>query len=160
MKEEVESWSLRPATPQDVAALEKIENEVQKTPWSKPNLEGEVENPASHFLLATDDETDSVILGYIVFRILGDHTHLINIAVAMPFRGLGIARKMIQKMVDESLKMDVVRIVLEVRKSNEAALQLYQQCKFNITRLNKNFYSDGEDAYVLELLLQGSSEGF
>jgi ribosomal-protein-alanine N-acetyltransferase len=42
-------------------------------------------------------------------------------------------------------------MVLEVRKSNLPAIQLYQSLQFVITHVRKSFYSDGEDAYQMAL---------
>jgi ribosomal protein S18 acetylase RimI-like enzyme len=42
-----------------------------------------------------------------------------------------------------------------VRKSNQAAIQLYHSAQFVITHVRKGFYSNGEDAYHMSLALQG-----
>lgn len=39
---------------------------------------------------------------------------------------------------------------LEVRQSNTAAIQLYSKLGFNKTELAEGYYTDGEDAIVME----------
>jgi ribosomal-protein-alanine N-acetyltransferase len=43
--------------------------------------------------------------------------------------------------------------MLEVRKGNTAAVNLYQKQGFSISAVRRGFYSDGEDAYFMELSL-------
>lgn len=44
-------------------------------------------------------------------------------------------------------------MTLEVRASNEAALNLYQKMGFIQVNVSKNYYPDGEDAIVMTLAL-------
>jgi ribosomal-protein-alanine N-acetyltransferase len=146
-------WSPRPATVDDVAHLTQIESRVHVAPWTHDHFAAELAKPYSHILVLSDDETDSVIAGYAVFWTLGDESQLLNIAVDLEYRGRGVAQWLMQVMKREALKMGLKRIFLEVRKSNAAAISLYQKQGFVITQTRKNFYSNGEDAYVMNLPL-------
>lgn len=44
-------------------------------------------------------------------------------------------------------------MTLEVRASNEAALNLYQKMGFIQVNVSKSYYPDGEDAIVMTLAL-------
>lgn len=147
--------SLRPATADDLAAVMEVEAKVHLAPWTRDHFEAELGKPYSQTLLLTDDETDSQILGYIVFWILMDETQILNVAVDLPYRGLGYAQKLVRQVIQLALKQGAKRVILEVRKSNTPAIQLYQKVGFAITQLRRGGYSNGEDAYLMTLPLDG-----
>jgi len=146
--------SLRPATLDDVPALLELEKKVHVSPWAEENIKFELSKPYSHFLVMTDDETDSTIQGYIVYWVLYEDCQVLNLVVDLPFRGLGLAKKMIRQAAQTALSKGIKKVTLEVRKSNTSAIQLYQGLKFVITHVKKGFYSNGEDAYQMVLLLE------
>lgn len=144
-------FSLRPATIEDIPRVLQIENQVHLAPWSEENFNAEVLKPYSHFFLLTDDETDSIIAGYIVFWLMFDECQILNLAIDLPYRGLGLAKQMIRKAFVITSNKNISRIVLDVRKSNVPAIQLYQSLGFTIGYIRKSFYSNGEDAYQMTL---------
>jgi [ribosomal protein S18]-alanine N-acetyltransferase len=144
-------FSLRPATADDIPGILKIEQQVHVAPWSEKQFQEELTKPYSQFLLLTDDETDTVIAGYIVCWMMFDECQILNVAVDLPYRGLGLAKGMITKMVVLANQKGVKKMVLEVRKSNLPAIQLYQSLHFVITHIRKGFYTNGEDAYQMIL---------
>lgn len=48
---------------------------------------------------------------------------------------------------------------LEVRASNEAAQQLYRSMGFETAGVKKQYYKNGEDALVMQLLLAQGRQG-
>lgn len=153
-------FSMRPATSDDLRPLMEIEQKIHVSPWTQVGFEGELQKPYSHVYLLSDDETDSQIAGYIVFWLMFDECQILNVGVDLPYRGLGLAKKMIREAVKLALKKGIRRAVLDVRKSNMAAIQLYQGLGFNICQIRKQFYSNGEDAYQMKLDLEGEQIEF
>ena len=151
-----QNFSPRPAGQDDVSELVRIENRVHSSPWDEAHFSAELEKPYSRILVMTDDETDSVIAGYVVFWLMFDEAQILNIAVDLPYRGLGLARALIRQVVSQALKKDIRKLLLDVRKSNQAAIALYQSMRFSIAQVRKGFYSDGEDAYTMVLELDDS----
>jgi ribosomal-protein-alanine N-acetyltransferase len=152
--------SLRPATPDDLDALVALEARVHPAPWTKSNFEGEWEKPYSRTWLLTDDDTDSEILGYVVFWQMDETVEILNIAVDFPYRGLGFAKRILQHVIREGLRENAKRLILDVRKSNLPAVALYQKSGMAITQVRKGFYSNGEDAYHFALELEGARTDF
>ena len=157
----IENYSIRPATEDDIVKILEIESKAHLAPWTETHFKEELEKPYSHFLVMTDDETDEIIAGYIVFWIMGSGgdgaCEILNVAVDFPFRGKGMAKKLVQTAVASAVKEGAKRMVLDVRKSNMPAIQLYQTLKFTITQVRRSFYSNGEDAYGMTLYLDESS---
>lgn len=149
-------FSPREASVDDLPELVRIESAVHIAPWSDAGFKGELDKPFSHTLVMTDEETDAIVGGYLVFWEMGEEFHILNVAVDLPYRGIGLAQKLIRKVIDLGLRKGAKRVVLDVRKSNSAAIQLYQKLGFTIQTVRKAFYSNGEDAYgmVLDLTVE------
>lgn len=146
-------WSFRPATPEDLPELVKIEETSHPAPWSLQNFQAELEKPFSHVLVLTDDETDAIIAGYAVFWLINEECQILNLAVDTPFRRKGLGKLILQQIVRQAERHKMKQITLEVRKSNMPAIQLYQNNHFLTTHVRKEFYSNGEDAYHMVLNL-------
>lgn len=146
--------SLRPATPDDLPLLAEIEKKVHVAPWNEDHFRAELDKPYSHTLVLTDDETDSVIMAYLVFWLMGEECQILNVAVDTPYRGMGFGFKLVRAAIQAATYKGAEKATLEVRKSNAAAIQLYQKAGFSITQLRKHFYTDGEDAYQMHLPLK------
>lgn len=152
--------SIRFATPDDLDRLAAVELRVHLAPWSAGNFSGEWEKPYSTTWVITDDETDSEIFAYAVFWFMDDSIEILNIAVDLPYRGRGFAKKMLQHIIREGVQRGAKQLILDVRKSNLAAVHLYQGASFAITQYRKAFYSNGEDAYHMTLPLEGERIDF
>jgi ribosomal-protein-alanine N-acetyltransferase len=143
--------SLRPATHEDLAQIQKIESVSYPEPWNLAQFQAELALPYSRFLVLTDDETDEFILGYIIYWVQVEGVSLLNVAVHPEWRGLGNADVLVRAMINETVRDEIPKIILEVRPSNAAAIRLYESLGFKRTHERKKFYGNGESAYVMEL---------
>ena len=144
------SFSLRPANADDIPALVSLEESIQVAPWTPAHFQAELEKPFSHLWLLTDDETDSLISGYIVFWDLGEGTHILNVGVGLEYRGQGYGKLLVRAAIRDAIARNQSKIFLEVRKANLPAVALYQGLGFDICQIRKHFYSIGDDAYVMQ----------
>ena len=156
---ETASFSLRPATEDDLNSILEIECKSYPVPWNEEAFKVEIQKPFSHFLVLTDDKTDSVIAGYIVYWLMFDECHILNVAVCSDWRGLGLATRLVRKAIDDAIRKDMQRVFLEVRKSNAQAVALYGKLGFFVDHIKAKFYDDGEDAYFMMLFLQRDNKG-
>lgn len=143
--------SARPMTEDDLPSVCDIEARVHPSPWSQSQFAQELAKPYARLHVMTDDETDEVVHAYIVYWHLGQDCQILNVAVDLPYRGRGYAKQLIRQVVSHALKESATRVILDVRKSNLPAIQLYQRTGFVITAVRKGFYSNGEDAYTMIL---------
>ena len=130
--------------PEDIKDVLEIENNSFKDPWSRFAFESELVNNDSIFLKAIEYNK---IIGYIIVRKLIDEFHIMNVAIAPEYRKKGFAQKLIDHIL-QNLSSGKL-LLLEVRKSNQAAISLYQKNGFTILHTRKAYYSDGEDAIVM-----------
>jgi ribosomal-protein-alanine N-acetyltransferase len=149
------TFSPRPATEEDLPSLVALEREIQVAPWTEEHFREEMAKPFSRVILLTDDETDADVAGYLVFWVIGSEAHLLNLGVAPGHRGKGFGKLLVRKCFALVSVQNSEKIRLEVRKSNLAALGLYQGLGFDICQIRKQFYSNGEDAYVMEARVEG-----
>lgn len=92
------------------------------------------------------------IVGYGVLQIGADEAHLLNLCIDEPWQRQGLARTLLEHLVEVAVSRKANVMFLEVRPSNTRAVSLYQQSGFNEIGLRKNYYDsrDGrEDALVM-----------
>jgi len=139
--------TVRALHPSDLDAVERIERDSYPTPWSRSMFAGELAKPSSVCLGAFQGED---MLGYLIVARYVDAWHVMNVAVDGGYRGRGIARGMLERLF-EMTAGDVERgYTLEVRVSNETAIDLYRRLGFVETGMRRGYYTDNrEDALIM-----------
>jgi len=105
------------------------------------------------------------IVGYVLAKMEEDaaepHGHITSLAVLRSHRKLGLATKLMtqaQKSMVETFNASYVS--LHVRKSNRAALNLYQNTLgFYVHEIEAKYYADDEDAYAMRKDLKEKRTG-
>ncbi|MHA1793572.1 MAG: GNAT family N-acetyltransferase [Promethearchaeota archaeon] len=101
-----------------------------------------------------------VLIGYVMFRVErglepGIHYikkgHLVSIAVLKEFQGKRVGSSLLVEGLKQVSKYGVDLFVLEVRKSNQVAINLYNKLLFKVKKELPRYYRDGEDAYYMVL---------
>jgi ribosomal-protein-alanine N-acetyltransferase len=140
---------LRPLTLADLGAIERIERRSYPTPWSRSMFAGELAKPSSYCTGAVDTEQGGLV-GYLIVSRYVDAWHIMNVAVDEPFRGRGIARRLLDDLFAATAGDELRGYTLEVRVSNDAAIRLYEGLGFRTTGVRRGYYTDNrEDAYVM-----------
>ncbi len=131
----------------NLAAVIAVETRAHLRPWSETSFREELNNPFSTVnLLWQGDE----VAGYICYHILVKELNILNLVTALPFRRRGVARFLLEAAMSDAFRKKVDKGFLEVRESNLAAISLYASCGFQPLMRRKNYYSDGEDALIME----------
>ncbi len=89
------------------------------------------------------------LLGFAIAETVIDEGTLIDLVVAADVRRSGIARRLLESLLQRWQQAGVVSVFLEVRAGNQAARQLYHHLGFNEIGLRRGYYpaADGrEDA--------------
>ncbi len=134
----------------DIKAVWEIEKLSYASPWSLWCFLAEYANSKSTILVAGPPPPETwETWGYIIFWVIADEMHLLNLAVHPVHRRRGISRVLLTTALDQARSQGVEVVWLEVRPSNRAALALYQSFGFNEVGLRSGYYSDnGEDALI------------
>jgi ribosomal-protein-alanine N-acetyltransferase len=131
----------------DLPAVLSIERRSFPTPWSLAMFVLEVSKPSGVCIAAVAGDE---IIGYLVCSRYADVFHLMNVAVDPDLRRLGVAARMVERMLDEAGRDE--RYTLEVRVSNHGAIAMYEKLGFRRAGRRRRYYSDnGEDAMIMWL---------
>jgi ribosomal-protein-alanine N-acetyltransferase len=105
-------------------------------------------------------EEDGNVMGYIMCRIevglsnfgfagLVRKGHIVSVAVMPEHRRKGAGAALVTSAIEGMRAYGAKQCYLEVRVSNEEAINLYKKLGLEITRTIRGYYADGEDAYVM-----------
>ena len=148
---------LRRLALRDLGAIERIERESYPTPWSRSMFASELAKPSSICLGAFD--ATATLLGYLIISRYVDAWHVMNVAVDPAHRRQGVAIALLECLFDLTAG-DRRGYTLEVRVSNEGAIDLYERLGFRPRGIRRGYYTDNrEDALIMwrdpELLSDG-----
>jgi [ribosomal protein S18]-alanine N-acetyltransferase len=136
-----------------------IENAVYPHPWSRANFEDSIKTGYQIQVLTTRDAKNAHILGYFIAMKGFEEVHLLNITVPETYQRQGWAKLMLDALAVWSRGQGAAWLWLEVRGSNERALQVYKAQGFKQVNIRKDYYPKGskangrEDAIVMSLKL-------
>lgn len=130
-----------------LAQIAAIERETFSLPWSQAMLEEELYNDTASFLVAQDE--DGIVAGYAGLHVVLDEGYIDNVAVRKDYRRQGIA----QRMVEVYCRFGAANLAflsLEVRASNQGAIDLYRGLGFQQEGLRPGYYEKPrEDAIIM-----------
>ncbi len=141
---------------EDLDAVMAIEKMALPNPWSAELFRREMSHDWSSILVAEGEDArgQSMMMGFIIFWLVHDEVHVLNVAVDPTFRRRGVARALLAEAVARARDARAVLATLEVRRSNAAAINLYRLFGFRAVGVRSNYYADdGEDAFVMVMNL-------
>lgn len=97
-------------------------------------------------------QEDDAIVGYAILMMAPGESHVLNLCVKPDEQGKGIGRQLLRLMMQKSEQSGVDMILLEVRRSNQLAINLYQSEGFHELGVRKGYYPSDtgrEDAIIL-----------
>ena len=132
---------------EDILRISEMEKECfPAEPWSYRMLAESFGN--ENFVGLLLDEGGE-IAGYGGITINYDTADIDNIAVNEQYRHGGCGGKLLEALVAEAKKRGAVKVFLEVRVSNAAAMLMYLKHGFKGVYARARYYSDGEDCLVM-----------
>lgn len=135
---DVLSAEIVPMKSEFVPQIAEIEKLCFSTPWTESAIAEELHNDVAHFIAAV---CDGKVLGYIGVHEVCGEAYIDNIAVHPDYRRLGLGEKILREAERGAVERNCEFISLEVRKSNNLAIALYEKQGYNIAGERKNFYS-------------------
>jgi ribosomal-protein-alanine N-acetyltransferase len=144
---------------EDLPRVVEIERDGFRHPWSRELLERELAHAWSTVLLAVEDRagpgagaSTEQIVGFVVFWLVHDEVHVLNIASAREERRRGIGRALMDEAAEAGRRRGATLATLEVRRSNLPAIALYRAIGYRQVGIRPNYYAEeGEDAIVMVL---------
>lgn len=140
-------FQLQPMDRSHLAAVADIERACFSHPWSESMLAEALYDDAASFIVAVGE--DGTVLGYAGLHVVLDEGYIDNVAVAPPYRRMGVADALLSAFVRFGTA-NLAFLTLEVRPSNAAAIALYEKHGFAQAGRRKGYYTDPrEDALLL-----------
>jgi len=138
----------------DLDDVMKIEIDVFPFYWTHQVFQGSIKEGHDCWIAR---DASNVLVGYFVLMKVVDEIHLLTIAVRRDLHGQGVGRKLVDYAIELAREMKMESMLLEVRPSNERALEIYRQYGFVQIGRRKNYYDapnkTREDALVMRLEL-------
>jgi ribosomal-protein-alanine N-acetyltransferase len=138
----------------DIDQILGIEEKVYSHPWTRGNFLDSFYS--GHEARGLRNKSED-LLGYFVLMSVLDEMHLLNFSIAAEYQRQGLARILLDKMSECAREKNILSVLLEVRVSNQRAVDVYQRYGFTEIGRRKGYYpaTDGvrEDAIVMRIEL-------
>jgi ribosomal-protein-alanine N-acetyltransferase len=135
---------------EDLATVSAMENASYDFPWSAGIFSDCVKAGHPCWVLCVDQD----IAGYGILSMGAGEAHVLNLCIGPDFRGRGLGRHLLGRLLDIARWNGAERVFLEVRPSNPLAKTLYESVGFNEIGRRPRYYpakNGREDAIVMAL---------
>ena len=132
----------------DLEEAYKIELDVNPSPWKYETFLSSFEVGHKGLICKNDNQ----MIGFIIFSPITPEAHILSISVRNEMQSKGIGTLLLKSMLDQCKVMNYKKIFLEVRVSNEKAINFYEKFGFSKDAIRNNYYTDNlEDALLMSL---------
>ncbi|MBK8253529.1 MAG: ribosomal protein S18-alanine N-acetyltransferase [Polyangiaceae bacterium] len=137
--------------PDEAALVELCALSEEAFPGQPFSMREEVGRPWTRLWVASENSAPrAFLIGWHV----ADELHILNVATAPSARRRGMADHLLKCAVEYARENHLRLLLLEVRRSNGAAIALYRKHQFSVLGVRKAYYSDNdEDAVEMVLSL-------
>ena len=149
-------WQLAQINHADLEPILSIEQNSFKWPWGRLSFEVELHdhNARNYAVKSAGSQTADRVVAYAFWRQVVDEIHVLKVAVTPAQRGQGIASWLLERCFSLSVEQGARSAHLEVRPSNNPAVELYQKLGFELVGRRPKYYSDTkEDALLMMKVL-------
>jgi ribosomal-protein-alanine N-acetyltransferase len=125
-----------------------LHKQGQFSPWSRKIFEDCLTKPYFAYSLDQDNQP----LGYYIAMTVLDEVTLMDLVVSAEHQGNGLGKSLLQHFMVQCNQNNIQQIWLEVRESNAAAINLYDNAGFILVEQRVNYYPSvkgKEDALIM-----------
>ncbi|MCG8708685.1 ribosomal protein S18-alanine N-acetyltransferase [Brenneria sp. 4F2] len=143
---------ISPLTQADLAQAFQIEQASHAFPWNEKTFAGNQGERYFNLKLSHDGQ----MVAYAITQTVLDEATLFNLAVHPAHQRQGFGRELLEQLIGELEKREILTLWLEVRASNNGAIALYESLGFNEVSLRRDYYPTAagrEDAIIMALPL-------
>lgn len=158
---------VKPMNKSHLDSVIEIEQASFLHPWHRNSfLHGLNNNYARNVIVSLDSSSIlepelTSVDGYACFNIVADEFHLHKIAVRPEMRKKNIGYRLLARCFSDAAQEALASVLLEVRRSNKAAYNLYLKLGFDIIAIRPEYYllknGNHEDALIMRKILKGGS---
>jgi [ribosomal protein S18]-alanine N-acetyltransferase len=141
-----------PMTLSDLDDVHALECSVFPHPWSRANFSDSL---ASGYDAWIARDAEGVLAAYYLLMYALDEAHLLDVALAGMRQRQGLGRALLERIGARAKEQGMGSILLEVRPSNERALEVYRRFGYREIGRRKGYYpaqaGQREDAIVMRI---------
>jgi len=147
--------SLRKFAPNDIGQALEISRASFAEPWPKSEFEKYLDGSFVAEEDAVPNGRQDKISGFVVGKTVGSQGILKLIAVSPNYRGKGVAKSLMERIFSYFTEKNIKEVVAHSRLHNKEGCSFLKSFGFEKTETIKNYYRDGEDAYLMVKKLDG-----
>lgn len=133
---------------EDFDQIDMIEQEVFTHPFPKSVFINDYSNNSfSRYIKLT---MNNEIIGYCAAWFIFEDCQIISIGIKQAYQRQGFGILLMKEVMKQAKDEGCESITLEVRFSNEKAINMYVQLGFYKISVRKGYYEDGENAYLMK----------
>lgn len=136
---------LVPMREADVDAITAIERRAHPFPWTRGNFVDSLKAGHSAWVF----REGGTLVGYGVLMMTVEEAELLDIAIVPEWQRGGRGSVLLERLFEVARSHGAIRMLLEVRPSNESGLALYRRFGFAEIGRRRAYYHGKEDAIVM-----------
>lgn len=126
----------RPMLASDIETVMQLETHIYAFPWTKGIFADCIRANYDCWVALQG----SNIIAYAVLSVAAGESHILNLAVNTSQQHQGIGKQLLLHLINRASLLNAEIIMLEVRSSNNTAIQLYESSGFNEIGSRKAYY--------------------
>lgn len=130
----------------EAAAVAEMEHQIFSDAWSERSVLASLENGQTICLIA---EKAGRLLGYLFAYVAADEADIARVAVVKEARKQGVGSELMKKLTQAAEKRGILKLLLDVRRSNSAARMFYIKHGFLEDGVRPGFYENPEEDAIL-----------
>lgn len=136
----------------DLEGIAILEKEIFPDAWTQKSIQ-DTYNQSQAFIVTA--EMDGKLAGYCIVYFVLDEGEIARIAVDNCVRRQGVGQRLLEQVEKICEGKGIIRLMLDVRESNESARAFYKNYGFKEDGFRKNFYDmPTEDAVLMSMVLE------
>ncbi len=131
----------------DLPRLLEIENEVQLSPWPPEVFKQTLARDNTCWVI----EKDQQVAAFIIISAITGEIHILNLCVSRADQRSGYGQQLLRYVLQQAVQEKCLFAYLEVRRSNQAAIALYEKMDFVQIGERRGYYpavNGREDALI------------
>lgn len=151
MKQQI-SHLLTEQSESDLSQIAQLERQLFAIgSWTDDVLQDFFSQRHTHFFVM---RLGNEIIGYCMTQVMFDTAEILRIGVSRAYQRQGLAKQILMEVMVFLKKMEVDKLLLEVRNDNLSAIGLYQGFDFKQIHVRKNYYDNKDGTFTDALILQ------
>lgn len=146
-RKKVKKIEIRTLEKKDLIQVVALEQKIFSVPWSLKSFEDTLKRKENIYIVA---ENNNQVIAYCGLWGIPPDGDICNVAVAKEYRNQKVGQALIKELLKRGQDAGLHTFTLEVRKSNQPAIHLYQKFGFKSVGIRKDFYElPKEDGIIM-----------